>query len=192
LRLGLFMMPMHPAHRHPLQTLQEDREAVILADRLGFHDAFVGEHLTDRCENITNSFVFLATLIHETRTIKLATGTANLSHSHPALLAAHNIRNWLLGWGGVVQPSPADDAEPCFSRRPRAARRAAARQSGAAGHAEARDCRIRNTALRTRRLRPYDPHIFAAKRSRVQPRRPGGGNSDLVGAILGSCLRRAS
>ena len=57
------MMPMHPAHRHPLQTLQEDREAVILADRLGFHDAFVGEHLTDRCENITNSFIFLASVL---------------------------------------------------------------------------------------------------------------------------------
>src|SRR5438105_7422285 len=82
-------MPMHPAERDPALTLQEDREAIIFADRLGFHDAFVGEHLTDRCENITNSFVFLATLIHETRTIKLATGTANLSHSHPALLAAH-------------------------------------------------------------------------------------------------------
>src|SRR3954468_7906368 len=89
MRLGLFMMPMHPAERDPLRTLQEDREAIILADRLGFHDAFVGEHLTDRCENITNSFIFLATLIAETRTIKLATGTSNLSQTHPVLVAAH-------------------------------------------------------------------------------------------------------
>ena len=69
MRLGLFMMPMHPAGRDPAQTLQEDRETVILADRLGFHDAFVGEHLTDRCENITSSFIFLATLIAQTQTI---------------------------------------------------------------------------------------------------------------------------
>ena len=30
------------------------------ADRLGFHDAFMGEHLTDACENVTNSMIFLA------------------------------------------------------------------------------------------------------------------------------------
>ena len=65
-------MPLHPPHRDPVQTLQEDREAVILADKLGFHDAFVGEHLTDRCENVSNSFIFLATLIGETRTITLS------------------------------------------------------------------------------------------------------------------------
>ena len=89
MRLGLFMMPLHPAHRPPAQTLQEDRETIILADRLGFHDAFVGEHLTEKSENITNSFIFLASLVHATERIKLATGTSNLSHSHPALIASH-------------------------------------------------------------------------------------------------------
>jgi len=89
MRLGYFTMPLHPAHRPPSQTLQEDREAVILADRLGFHDAFVGEHLTEKSENITSSFIFLASLVHATERIKLATGTSNLSHSHPALIASH-------------------------------------------------------------------------------------------------------
>ena len=89
MRLGIFMMPLHPPGRDPAQTLQEDRETIILADKLGFHDAFVGEHLTDRCENVTNSFIFLATLLAETKTIKLGTGTSNLSHTHPALVAAH-------------------------------------------------------------------------------------------------------
>ena len=83
------MMPMHPAEREPARTLDEDRATILLADRLGFHDAFVGEHLTDRCENITNSFIFLATLIAETKTIKLGTGTSNLAFGHPALIAAH-------------------------------------------------------------------------------------------------------
>jgi alkanesulfonate monooxygenase SsuD/methylene tetrahydromethanopterin reductase-like flavin-dependent oxidoreductase (luciferase family) len=88
MRLGYFTMPLHPPQRDPAQTLEEDREAIVLADRLGFHDAFVGEHLTDRCENVTNSFIFLATLIGETRSIKLATGTSNLSQSHPVVIAA--------------------------------------------------------------------------------------------------------
>jgi alkanesulfonate monooxygenase SsuD/methylene tetrahydromethanopterin reductase-like flavin-dependent oxidoreductase (luciferase family) len=89
MKLGMFMMPLHPLHRNPTQTLQEDRQAIILADQLGFHDAFVGEHLTDKAENVTNSMIFLATLISETKKIKLATGTSNLSHMHPVLVAAH-------------------------------------------------------------------------------------------------------
>src|SRR5215208_1122700 len=89
MRLGFFTMPLHPRQRSPTETLQEDREAIILADQLGFHDAFVGEHLTDPEENVSNSFIFLATLLAETKTIKLGTGTSNLSHSHPVLVAAH-------------------------------------------------------------------------------------------------------
>lgn len=89
MRLGYFTMPMHPQHRSPTDTLHEDREAIILADRLGFHDAFVGEHLTERTENITSSMLFLATLISDTKTIKLATGTSNLSQWHPVMIASH-------------------------------------------------------------------------------------------------------
>jgi alkanesulfonate monooxygenase SsuD/methylene tetrahydromethanopterin reductase-like flavin-dependent oxidoreductase (luciferase family) len=89
MRLGYFTMPVHPLGRDWSETLREDREAIILADKLGFHDAFMGEHLTDDCENITNSMLFLATLIHATTQIKLATGTANLSQLHPVPMAVN-------------------------------------------------------------------------------------------------------
>jgi alkanesulfonate monooxygenase SsuD/methylene tetrahydromethanopterin reductase-like flavin-dependent oxidoreductase (luciferase family) len=89
MRLGYFTMPVHPMQRDWSQTLREDREAVILADKLGFYDAFVGEHLTDACENITNSMMFQATLIHDTKTIKLATGTTNLAQMHPVVIAVN-------------------------------------------------------------------------------------------------------
>jgi len=85
----MFMMPVHPLHRNHTETLKEDREAVVLADRLGYHDVFIGEHLTDQAENITNSLLFLATLIHSTKHIKLASGTCNLSQIHPAIVAAN-------------------------------------------------------------------------------------------------------
>lgn len=88
MKLGMFMMPVHPLDRNPTKTLQEDRAAIMLADELGYHDAFVGEHLTDQAENITNSLLFLATLIHSTKQIKLGSGTCNLSHMHPVLVAA--------------------------------------------------------------------------------------------------------
>jgi alkanesulfonate monooxygenase SsuD/methylene tetrahydromethanopterin reductase-like flavin-dependent oxidoreductase (luciferase family) len=87
MRLGYFTMPVHPMHRNWAETRKEDREAIILADKLGFHDAFMGEHLTDACENVTNSMMFNASLIAATKQIKLATGTSNLSHMHPVLIA---------------------------------------------------------------------------------------------------------
>jgi alkanesulfonate monooxygenase SsuD/methylene tetrahydromethanopterin reductase-like flavin-dependent oxidoreductase (luciferase family) len=89
MRLGYFTMPMHPQGRSPTETLQEDRQSIILADQLGFHDAFVGEHLTEKTENIVSSMLFLATLISDTKNIKLATGTSNLSQWHPVMIASH-------------------------------------------------------------------------------------------------------
>ena len=115
MRLGYFSMPLHPAGRNWSETLREDREAVLLADRLGFHDAFIGEHLTDRHENITNSLVFLATLISETEQIRLGTGTTNLSQQHPVLIAANSAMfdhladgRFILGISPGALPSDAE------------------------------------------------------------------------------------
>ena len=89
MKLGFFTMPMHPPGRDYTQTLKEDREAVLLADRLGYCDAFIGEHVTDVCETIPSCLSFIASLAHETRHIRLGSGTVNLPNSHPALVAAH-------------------------------------------------------------------------------------------------------
>lgn len=115
MKLGYFAMPLHPLGRTWAETLEEDRQAVILADQLGFHDAFIGEHLTDAHENITNSLLFQATLIAETSQIKLGTGTTNLSHMHPALVAANSAMFDHLSGGrfilGVSPGALASDAE---------------------------------------------------------------------------------
>ncbi len=88
MKYSTFMMPLHPPGRNVTETLQEDREAIILADRLGFSEAYVGEHVTDAAEIVTSSMIFLATLAAETKQIKLGTGTLNLPNSHPAAIAA--------------------------------------------------------------------------------------------------------
>ena len=88
MKLGMFMMPLHPPSRQPWETLAEDREAILLADRLGFAEAYVGEHVTDLAENITSCMMFLASLAHETKDIKLGTGTINMPNTHPATVAA--------------------------------------------------------------------------------------------------------
>jgi alkanesulfonate monooxygenase SsuD/methylene tetrahydromethanopterin reductase-like flavin-dependent oxidoreductase (luciferase family) len=88
MKLGTFMMPLHPPGRQPWQTYSEDREAIILADRLGYAEALVGEHVTDLAENVTSCLMFLSTLVHETKSIVLGSGTINMPNSHPAAIAA--------------------------------------------------------------------------------------------------------
>ncbi|MCX7158133.1 MAG: LLM class flavin-dependent oxidoreductase [Proteobacteria bacterium] len=87
MKLGTFMMPLHPPSRPPWQTLAEDREAILLADRLGFCEAYVGEHTTDLAENVTSCLMFLASLAHDTKQIVLGSGTLNLPNTHPAAVA---------------------------------------------------------------------------------------------------------
>lgn len=88
MKLGTFMMPLHPPSRQPHETLPEDREAILLADRLGYCEALVGEHVTDLAENVTSCCMFLASLAHDTKQIVLGTGTVNMPNSHPAAIAA--------------------------------------------------------------------------------------------------------
>jgi alkanesulfonate monooxygenase SsuD/methylene tetrahydromethanopterin reductase-like flavin-dependent oxidoreductase (luciferase family) len=89
MKLGTFMMPLHPPGRNAWETLREDREALILADRLGYTEAFVGEHTTDLAENVTSCLMFLCSVAFETRQMKLGSGTLNMPNTHPAAVAAN-------------------------------------------------------------------------------------------------------
>ena len=88
MKLGFFTMPVHPVDKDWRLSLKEDREAFLLADELGFTEAYVGEHVTDRAENITSCIAFIAWLAAATRQIKLGTGTVNMPNAHPAAVAA--------------------------------------------------------------------------------------------------------
>jgi alkanesulfonate monooxygenase SsuD/methylene tetrahydromethanopterin reductase-like flavin-dependent oxidoreductase (luciferase family) len=88
MKLGFFTMPIHPLDKDWRQSLREDREAFILADKLGFVEGYVGEHVTDRAENITSCVTFIASLIDATKSMKLGTGTINMPNTHPATVAS--------------------------------------------------------------------------------------------------------
>jgi alkanesulfonate monooxygenase SsuD/methylene tetrahydromethanopterin reductase-like flavin-dependent oxidoreductase (luciferase family) len=87
-KLGFFTMPIHPLTKDWRQSLREDREAFLLADELGFTEAYVGEHVTDRAENITSCIAFIAWIAAATKQIRLGTGTVNMPNVHPAAVAA--------------------------------------------------------------------------------------------------------
>ena len=115
MKLGFFTMPVHPQGRDYAQTLKEDREAFILADRLGYSEGYCGEHLTDAVENIPNSMMFIATLLDATRQMKVGTAVANLPHSHPAVIASNAAMldnlfegRFILGVGAGILRSDAE------------------------------------------------------------------------------------
>ena len=85
--IGFFTMPIHPIDKDYKKSLLEDRHAFLLADRLGFSEAYCGEHVTDAAENITSSALFIASIASCTKNIRLGTGTVNMPNSHPAAIA---------------------------------------------------------------------------------------------------------
>jgi alkanesulfonate monooxygenase SsuD/methylene tetrahydromethanopterin reductase-like flavin-dependent oxidoreductase (luciferase family) len=88
LKLGFFIQPVHPPARTYADVLREDREAVVLADRLGYREAFIGEHLVDAAETITSSLAFIAHLADACPSITFGTGVLPLANYHPAMAAA--------------------------------------------------------------------------------------------------------
>jgi len=89
IKLGMFTMPFHHPDRDYGALLAEDQEAIVLADRLGFSEAFVGEHFSSFSERITSPLMFFATVINRTKQIRFGTGVLNLPQSHPVTVAAH-------------------------------------------------------------------------------------------------------
>jgi alkanesulfonate monooxygenase SsuD/methylene tetrahydromethanopterin reductase-like flavin-dependent oxidoreductase (luciferase family) len=85
----MFTMPFHHPDRDYTTILEEDQEAIVLADRLGFSEVFVGEHFSSWSERITSPLIFLATLIPRTTRIVFGTGVINLPQLHPGTVAAH-------------------------------------------------------------------------------------------------------
>jgi len=88
MELGLFMMPLHRPQKSWSRALAEDREAVILAEELGYSEVWVGEHFSTKAEQITSPMIFFATLLEATNSIRLGTGVVNLPHHHPIVVAA--------------------------------------------------------------------------------------------------------
>jgi alkanesulfonate monooxygenase SsuD/methylene tetrahydromethanopterin reductase-like flavin-dependent oxidoreductase (luciferase family) len=88
MRLGLFMMPVHPPDRTFSSTLAEDSEKSVLADRLGFEEVWLGEHFSATTEPIPSPLMFFAGLIERTKRISFGTAVINLPNHHPAIVAA--------------------------------------------------------------------------------------------------------
>ncbi|MCZ6645069.1 MAG: LLM class flavin-dependent oxidoreductase [SAR324 cluster bacterium] len=86
-RFGIFLAPFHPVDEHPMQALERDFDLVSLLDRLGYDEAWIGEHHSGGYETIASPEVFIAGAAERTRHIRLGTGVSSLPYHHPLLLA---------------------------------------------------------------------------------------------------------
>src|SRR5690242_6387098 len=88
MRLGIFMMPVHPLERSFTETLAEDEEKALYADRLGFDEMWLGEHFSAASEPIPSPLMFMASLVPRTSHLKFGTAVICLPSHDPVKVAA--------------------------------------------------------------------------------------------------------
>jgi limonene 1,2-monooxygenase len=87
LRSGVFLAPFHPVPHNPTVCLEQDLRVVEHLDRLGFHEAWIGEHHSGGLEIVASPEVFVAVAAQRTHHIRLGTGVSSLPYHHPFMLA---------------------------------------------------------------------------------------------------------
>ena len=87
LRFGAFIAPFHPLHENPTRALERDLDLIVLMDRLGYDEAWIGEHHSAGYELIASPELFIAFAAERTRNIRLGTGVSSLPYHHPLMLA---------------------------------------------------------------------------------------------------------
>jgi len=87
MRFGAFIAPFHPTRENPTLAMERDFELVQWLDRLGYDEAWIGEHHSAGFEIIASPELFIATAAERTRSIRLGTGVSSLPYHHPLILA---------------------------------------------------------------------------------------------------------
>lgn len=114
LKFGMFLAPFHPTGQNPTAALERDLDLVVLLDKLGYDEAWIGEHHSAGYEIIASPELFIATAAERTRRIKLGTGVVSLPYHHPFMTAQRIIQldhitrgRVMLGCGPGSLPSDA-------------------------------------------------------------------------------------
>src|SRR5262245_47411408 len=87
LNFGILLAPFHRIVENPNYSLHRDLELVGVFDRLGYDEAWIGEHHSAGYEIIASPEVFMASAAERTRHIRLGTGVSSLPYHHPLMLA---------------------------------------------------------------------------------------------------------
>ncbi len=92
LRSGIFLAPFHPVDEDPTLAIQRDLELVEHLDRIGFDEAWIGEHHSAGYEIISSPELFIAAAAERTKRIRLGTGVISLPYHNPLMVADRIIQ----------------------------------------------------------------------------------------------------
>lgn len=87
MKAGVFMMPSHPPERGLYEGHAWDLQHLEFVDRVGFHEAWIGEHFTAPWEPNPAPDLLIAQALLRTQHIKLCPGAHLLPYHHPVELA---------------------------------------------------------------------------------------------------------
>src|SRR5947208_13641408 len=87
MRFGIFLAPFHPVGQNPTLALERDLDLIVHLDRLGFDEAWIGEHHSAGYGIIASPEVFIGIAAERTKNIRLGTGVSSLPYHHPLMLA---------------------------------------------------------------------------------------------------------
>ena len=89
---GLFMAPYHDIDESPTIALRRDLELIEHVDRLGFKEAWFGEHHSTGWETICSPELMIAAAAETTKHIRLGTGVVSLPFHNPLMVANRIIQ----------------------------------------------------------------------------------------------------
>src|SRR5207237_9308442 len=84
---GIFLPPFHPIEENPTACVDRDLELMAWLDRLGFHEAWIGEHHSAGFEIISSPEIFIAIAAERTKFIRFGTGVISLPYHNPLMVA---------------------------------------------------------------------------------------------------------
>ncbi len=111
MQLGYFTMPLHPPGSDLTETLDDDLDQIVTLDRLGYSEAWIGEHYAAPWENISAPDLVIAKALSMTENIVFGTGVSCLAYHNPFVLAhriavldhlAHGRFIWGIGPGSFI------------------------------------------------------------------------------------------
>jgi limonene 1,2-monooxygenase len=92
LRHGLFLAPLHNVDEDPHELIHRDLELMEWVDRLGFDEAWIGEHHSGGFETIASPELFIAAAVERTKHLRFGTGVISLPYHSPLMVANRIIQ----------------------------------------------------------------------------------------------------
>ena len=126
MQFGIFLAPFHRLGDNPTLAISRDIEMIELLDRLGYDEAWIGEHHSAGWETIASPELIIAAAAERTKTIRLGSGVTSLPYHHPFLVAQrfvqldHMTRGRVMlgcGPGALVSDAYMLGIEPSTQRR---------------------------------------------------------------------------